>query len=65
MEEKFSFSGMKHEARRTMGVEFVFLSLFFGGLWAGPPANAPQREESRKKKQTECLFISFFLDGVK
>ena len=34
------------------------LALFFGGLWAGPPANAPQRRETSENKQTQLLFHS-------
>ena len=41
-----------------MGMEFVFLFSFCGGLWPLQAAIAPLKRENKKKKQTQCLFIN-------
>ena len=56
--EKFlSFCGAKHEARQNSGkIGFALLVLILGGLWAGPPANAPHKRESNQTKQNQAVF---------
>ena len=54
-----SLSARSSAVKRENEVEGSLLSLVFffcGGLWAGPPANAPQKRKTSENKQTQQLF---------
>ena len=57
-----SLSARSSAVKRENEVEGSLLSLVFffcGGLWAGPPANAPQIRDKQEKRKNQSNSISF------